>query len=258
MLSRGVTNHGLLLATVALGALVMSGCAAPADGEPQPTNGPVAPTTEPTNEPTAAPEPEDVLFTLSATVRAADGAAITIGLVAHEPRAWNDPEIADLTDEFLQRCAGGNGITPIDEAYLAAQGVSLMLVEFTSDSPDHQFAAPLELYFGNPFFARAAFTDAIVTAGGSTDCYEGATWLFTNDAYGVSAFETGTTSTDTTQWQFGSYGFQVLPDTSATIDSCVKTITPLGAASGVEAISGWDVSRDDGNTACGIGYISES
>ena len=257
MFSRAASTQPFIVGAIALSVLLVSGCASPADGEPQPTDGPTTPTTEPTTEPTVEPEPDDVLFTLSAKVRATDGTVITIGLIAHEPRVWNDPGIADLADEFLQRCAGGNGITPIDETYLTEQGASLMLVEFTSDSPDHQFTTPLELYFGNPFFARAAFTDAIVTAGGSTDCYDGATWLFTNDAYGVSAFETGTMTPDTTQWQFGSYGFQVLPGTSATIDSCVKTITALGVDSGVESISGWDVSRDDGNTACGIGYISE-
>src|SRR5690606_25530266 len=157
-----------------------------------------------TAEPTTEPEPSDVLFTLSAKVRATNGDTITIGLVAHEPRAWNDPELSDLADQFLRRCATGNGIAPIDEAYLRAQGVSLMHIEFTSDSPDHQFASPLELYFGNAYFARAAFTDAVVTAGGNTDCYEGATWLFTNNAYGVSAFESGSTTPDPSQWQFGS------------------------------------------------------
>ncbi|MBX3095189.1 MAG: hypothetical protein KF680_11735, partial [Cryobacterium sp.] len=65
---------------------------------------------ETTEEPTAPPEPDDVLFTLSAKVRATNGTTITIGLIAHEPRAWNDPEVSTLADQFLQRCATGNGI----------------------------------------------------------------------------------------------------------------------------------------------------
>lgn len=256
MFPSGPNAQRVVLGAIAIGALVLSGCTAPEDNL-EPVDTPTVSTSEPTEEPTAPSAPDDVLFTLSAKVRATNGTTITIGLIAHEPRAWNDPEISALADQFVQRCATGNGITPIDEAYLTAQGASLMYVEFTSDSPDHQFESPLELYFGNVYFARAAFTDAVVTAGGNTDCYEGATWLFTNNAYGVASFETGSATPDTSQWQFGSYGFQVLPGVNASIESCVKVITPLGADSGVESVSGWDVSRHDGDKACGIGYIGE-
>ncbi|HRN28341.1 MAG TPA: hypothetical protein PK890_01355 [Terrimesophilobacter sp.] len=198
-----------------------------------------------------------MLFTITATVRAADGTAIEVSLVAHEPHVWDDPVISDLADEFLTRCAAGTGVTPIDESYLAANGATLMRVDFESDSPDHQFESPIQLYFGNHFFPRAAFTDAVVTAGGETDCYMGATWVLSNDAYGISSFETGSSSPDLRQWQFGSYGFQLLADAKSTVESCVKVITELGSASGVEQVPGWDVSRADGPTACGIGYLED-
>lgn len=247
----------VLLATVAVGTLLVSGCATEPTAEPQPSETSTLPSTAPSEEP-GAPEPDpDVLFTISATVSALNGTAIGIQLVAHEPRVWSDPEIADLADQFLERCKAGTGVTPIDADYLTANGATLMRVDFVSDSPDYQFASPIQLHFGNQFFPRAAFTDAVVTAQGDTSCYAGATWLISNNAYAVSAFETGSSTPDTNQWQYGSYGFQLLPDSGTTIESCVKTITALGSATGVETVSGWDVTRDDGPEACGIGYIDD-
>lgn len=245
------------LATVAVGTMILSGCAAESTAEPEPSETSTVPSTSPSEQP-SAPEPEpDVLFTLSATVSALDGTPVAIQLVAHEPRVWSDPEIAGLADQFLERCKAGTGLTPIDADYLNANGATLMRIDFVSDSPDHQFASPIQLHFGNQFFPRAAFTDAVVTAQDDTSCYAGATWLFSNNAYAVSAFETGSSVPDTNQWQYGSYGFQLLPDSGTTIESCVKTITALGSATGVETVSGWDVTRDDGPEACGIGYIDD-
>lgn len=246
-----------LLGFVVVAVLGVSGCAADAAVDVEPSESPSTPVSEPS--PTAtAPEPAaDVLFTITAEVRATDGTAITIRMVGHEPHVWSSPDVSDLADQFLERCSSGTGVTPIDASYLDANGATLMLVDFESDSPDYQFASPIQLYFGNQFFPRAAFTDAVVTGGGETDCYAGATWVFSNDAYAISAFEAGSPSPDRRQWQFGSFGFQLLPDSGTSIESCVKVITELGLASGVESVSGWDVSRSDGPTACGIGYIEE-
>lgn len=255
ILGRNGVERRMILGAVMIGTLVLSGCAPEATVDPVPSETPTVPVTEPSETPTAPEPAADVLFTVTATVRATDGTAIEISLVAHEPRSWDDPRMADLADEFLSRCADGNGLTPIDEGYLAANGTTLMKVDFESNTPDFQFESPIQLYFGNVFFPRAAFTDAVVSAGGDANCYAGATWLFTNDAYGIASFETGSTTPDPRQWQFGSYGFQLLPDARSTVESCVKVITELGAASGVESVSGWDVTRADGPTACGIGYI---
>lgn len=234
---------------------MLSGCAAAEVVDDEPSAAPSASASEPEESPTVPEPAADVLFTITAAVRATDGTVITVRLVAHEPHPWGDPEVSDLAGQFLDRCSSGTGVTPIDAAYLDANGATLMRVDFEADKPDFQFASPIMLYFGNPFFPRAAFTDAVVTGGGETDCYAGATWVFSNDAYAISAFETGNPSPDRRQWQFGSYGFQLLPDSGTSIESCTKVITELGIASGVEAVSGWDVSRSDGPSACGIGYI---
>lgn len=257
-ISRALTRRrGAVLGVIAMTALLLSGCAPDAVGDPEPVETPSSSVAEPSEQPQASGPPSDVLFSLSATVRATDGTRITIGLVAHEPRVWSDPQIADLAEEFLERCASGTGLTPIDSDYLTRNGATLMRVDFISDSRDFQFASPIQLHFGNQFFPRAAFTDAVVTARGEGACYAGATWVFSNDAYAISAFETGSTTPDRSQWRFGSYGFQLLADSGTTIESCEKVITALGAATGVESVSGWDVSRDDGLSACGIGYIED-
>lgn len=249
-------NSARLLGAFVVGAIALGGCATAAEGEPEPVETSSGPITQPTEGP-VSPEPTDVLFTVTATVRATDGTEIEVRLVAHEPRVWNDPEFTEPAAQFLERCATGTGVTPIDADYLTENGATLMLIDFESDSPDYQFASPIQLHFGNQYFPRAAFTDAVVTANDDAACYAGATWVFSNSAYAISAFETGTRTPDRTQWQFGSYGFQLLPDAGTTIESCEKQITELGIATGVGTVSGWDVTRDDGPSACGIGYIED-
>ena len=147
---RGRSGFSLaLLATVTAGTMLLGGCAPESSAEPEPSEAPTTPVTEPSEEPTA-PEPDpDVLFTVAATVSSINGTSIGIQLVAHEPRPWDDPELADLAEQFLERCHAGTGVTPIDGDYLTTNGATLMRIDFVSDTPDDQFASPIQLHFGN-------------------------------------------------------------------------------------------------------------
>src|SRR5690606_8956246 len=120
------------------------------------------PSATPSTEPSTQPEPDpqrDVLFTITANVRAVDGTTIGISMAAHSPVASTDPEAVDLKNEFLGVCGAGNGTQPIDDQYLAEQGSTLLLVELSTDNPGQEFAAPLDLFFGSPYFAQAASGD---------------------------------------------------------------------------------------------------
>lgn len=122
------TLRGSALVSLALVSL-LAGCAgAP---EPKPTNtepsAEVTPTTPPDN---GVDETADILFTITANVRASDGRTIGISMAAHQPIASTEPGAAEIRDEFLGLCGDGNGSQPITEAYLEENGSTLMRVEF--------------------------------------------------------------------------------------------------------------------------------
>lgn len=240
------------LAVLAALALALTGCAEPA--EPTPSPSVADPVVEPTAEPTAEPEPDDVLFTLDAQVRSIDGARIGVRVRTHAPLAWDDPEAEELRDAFVDVCRDGNGISRIDEDYLADMGTSFVRVEFSTDNPGLQFASPLELYFGSVYFPRAGVGSALIQPNNANNCYSGYAWVLSESVTGIGSFENPGGDPDLKQWQYGHYGLSVLPESDATVESCAATITDLGRASGLASVSGWDTDLAASELYCGIGY----
>jgi hypothetical protein len=236
---------------------MLSGCGGQSVVEPPQAEEPSAP---PSTEPSTQPQPDpqrDVLFTITANVRSVDGSTVGISMAAHSPVASTDPEAVDLKNEFLSVCGAGNGTQAIDDQYLADQGSTLLLVEFSTDSPGLEFAAPLDLFFGSPYFAQAASGDGIEPGPGGPTCFYGFRWTTSGSARGIANFENPDGQPDLTQWQYGHYGFTVSPDSGATIEACNVTISETGMKSGIDQVSGWDPSRAATGISCGIGYSGE-
>ena len=163
----------------------------------------------------------------------------------------------DLKNEFLGVCGAGNGTQPIDDQYLAEQGSTLLLVELSTDSPGQEFAAPLDLFFGSPYFAQAASGDGIEPGPGGPTCFYGFRWTTSGAARGIADFENPDGQPDLTQWQYGHYGFTLSPDSGATIEACKVTLSETGMKSGIDQVSGWDPSMAATGISCGIGYSGE-
>lgn len=235
---------------------ILAGCG----GTPEP--GPAASEPAPEDTPSAPPEEQpdpnaDLLFTITANVRAVDGRTIGISMAAHMPIASTDPEAADLRSEFLSVCGAGNGAQPIDETYLEENGSTLMKIEFASNSPGLTFASPIDLFFGSPYFAQSATGDGITPEPGGQPCFYGFAWATSGEAHGVADFENSDGVPDPGQWLFGRYGFSVAPDSGATIEACQVTMTELGQKNVPVDAPGWDPSSAGDGISCGIGYVGE-
>lgn len=246
---------GSALASVGL-VVALAGCAGGA--EPAPA------ATDPTAEHTPSGPPEDqvdpnadVLFTITANVRAVDGRTVGISMAAHEPLASTDPDATAIREAFLSVCGGGNGAQPMTAEYLAVQGSTLMRLEFEANAPDLTFAAPIDLIFGSPYFASSATGAGITPEPGGQPCYYGFAWATSGSAQGVANFENPDGIPDPKQWLYGHYGFAVNPSSGATIEACKVTITERGMKIGVEEVPGWDPSRAATGVSCGIGYAGE-
>ncbi|GAA3733615.1 hypothetical protein GCM10022239_07280 [Leifsonia bigeumensis] len=235
---------------------VLAGCGgtlkpAPTSSEPAPESSPSTPT-DPEPDPNA-----DVLFTITANVRAVDGRTIAISMAAHAPLASTDAAAADLRTEFLGVCGAGNGAQPITEEYLADNGSTLMRVDLASSEPGLTFAAPIDLFFGSPYFAQSATGDGITPEPGGQPCFYGFAWANSGEARGIADFENADGAPDPNQWHFGHYGFAVDPASGTTIEACKVTITEVGLKSGVMDVDGWDPSLAATGISCGIGYSGE-
>ena len=236
-------------------AIVLTGCGAQVVA-PRPSESAAPPSASAT--PSAAPSPElDVLFTITANVRAVDGRTVGISMTAHPSIASTDPKATDLRNEFLGVCGAGNGAQPIDAQYLADQGSTLMLVELSTNTPDQKFAAPLDLFFGSPYFAQSATGDGISAYPGGQTCYSGFVWSRSGDARGVADFENPDGTPDVAQWRYGHYGFTLAQDSGATIEACRVTITDVGKKYNLDEVSGWDSAQVSTGISCGIGYSGE-
>lgn len=234
---------------------VLSGCGAQVVA-PRPSETAAPPSASAT--PSAEPAPEiEVLFTITANVRAVDGRTVGISMTAHPPIASTDPEAVEIRDEFLAVCGAGNGAQPIDEQYLADQGSTLMLVELSTNTPGQTFVTPLDLFFGSPYFAQSATGDGISAYPGGQTCYSGFLWSTSGDARGVADFENPDGTPDVSQWRFGHYGFTVAPDSGATIEACRVTITEVGQKYNLDEVNGWDSAQVSTGISCGIGYSGE-
>ncbi len=245
------------VAFLAIGLVAgLSGCGGTA--EPAPAS------TEPTIEDTPSAPPDeqvdpsaDVLFTITANVRAVDGRTIGISMAAHAPIASTDPDAAEIREEFLGVCGAGNGAQPMTAEYLADNGSTLMRLEFSSNAPDLTFAAPIDLFFGSPYFATSAVGDGITPEPGGQPCYYGFAWATSGEARGVADFENADGVPDVNQWFYGHYGFAINPSSGATIEACKVTMTEVGLKTGVDKIHGWDPSLAATGVSCGIGYSGE-
>ncbi len=244
-------------AAFSLGLVVLlAGCGS--TPEPTPTSSEPETEVSPSAPGEQEPDPSaDVLFTITANVRAVDGRTIGISMAAHTPLASTDPAAAALRDEFLGVCGTGNGIQPITPEYLEENGSTLMRVEFAANTPDLTFAAPIDLFFGSPYFAQSATGSGITPEPGGRPCFYGFAWATSGDARGIADFETAEGVPNPNQWFYGHYGFSVNPSSGATIEACKVTITTLGLKSGVTDVEGWDPSLAATGISCGIGYSGE-
>lgn len=253
----GVPQVRLMGSAIAVAILVagLAGCAA----EPAPApsdSGPASVSPSPSGEP--EPDPNaDILFTITANVRAVDGRTIGISMAAHAPIASTDPDAADLRAQFLSVCGAGNGAQPITEQYLEENGSTLMRVEFAANTPDLTFATPIELFFGSPYFAQSASGSGISADAGGQPCFYGFSWAKSGDARGVADFENSDGVPDLGQWQFGRYGFSVNPSSGATIEACKVTLTELGMKNNLTDAPGWDPTNAGDGISCSIGYVGE-
>lgn len=242
-----------LVAVAVLAAL--TGCGGEPTTPTQSTTPSVEPSTPPI-EPSVDPN-ADVLFTVTANVRAADKRTIGITMSVHSSVDSTDPSVSDLRDKFLGVCGAGNGAQPITEQYLQDNGSTLMKVSITSSTPGLTFAAPIDLFFGSPYFAQAAIGDGITPEPDGQACFYGFSWPTSGDVLGVADFENSDATPDTTQWKFGRYGFSVNPNSGATIEACTVKMTDLGLKTDLSAVPGWDTSNVGDGISCMIGYVGE-
>ncbi|MEO7349458.1 MAG: hypothetical protein ABIW32_06345 [Terrimesophilobacter sp.] len=105
-----MVGHRLRLAALSCAAIVvfsgLAGCA----GAATPTPDSSTPAAEPTTEPTVAPPTDttkDILFVITANVRAADGRTIGISMSAHAPVASTESEASDLRNSLIDVCGAG-------------------------------------------------------------------------------------------------------------------------------------------------------
>ena len=241
--------------SLAIAVLVsgLVGCAQEAAPAPDVTT----PSAEPSNEPTVEPSTEstaDVLFVITANVRAADGRTVGVSMAAHAPLASTDSDVVKIRDKFLEVCGAGNGIRPITEEYLRSSGSTLMALTIGSTTPDLTFETPLELLFGSPYYAQAALGKGVSPISDGVPCFNGFSWASSGTVQGIADFENPEGKPDLNQWKTGLYGFFVKPSSGATIEACKVTITDLGMKENVTNLPGWDTNSAGDGISCRIGY----
>lgn len=247
------------VALVAL--LTLAGCtsAPAAEPEPEPT-ATVEPTREPEPETTA--EPDDVLFTVSAKVRAIDGTTLGISLTGRSPVASTDTAAAPLVEDFVEQCVALEGRSvsdasvPISEESLASFGSSLLRIDLASSPEGETFVAPVDLVLGSPYYAKVAFGDRVQEVETNATCTGRYQMTGSGSGTAITNYESGTTLANLRQWAYGHYGFTVPFESGATIEACRVVVTEL-AASVVDDIPGWDPGSDATGISCGIGYRGE-
>ena len=238
---------GLLLASL------LAGCG------PTPSATPTARST-PVPSPTASAagpvKPDDVLFTVSANVRAKDGSTIAIKLTAHKPLPYSNSDVKDLQKEFIDACGAGVGGQPVTAETLAAYGSILMSIDLASSVKDKPFVYPLDTYVGRSNFGQSAKGPGITATEPTFPCYGNYTWNTSGSAHAVADFESGIPGPDLTLWRYAFYGFSVPFDSNATIEACKIDLTAAATAV-VSGIDGWDPNAPQSGTTCGIGYAGE-
>ena len=241
--------------------LTLAGCTSAPAAEPEPTP---EPTVEPSKEPVAEKpaEPDDVLFTVSAKVRAIDGTTLGISLTGRTPVAATEKSAATLVDSFVEQCGALDGrsvsdaSTQISPESLATFGSSLLRIDLASSPEGETFVAPVDLLLGSPYYAKVASGDK-VQAIDTTDTCTGR-YQMTGSGMGtaITNYESGGTLPDLDQWAYGHYGFTVPFESGATIEACQVVVTELATPT-VDDVPGWDPGSDATGISCGIGYRGE-
>ncbi len=214
-------------------------------------------TVTPSATPSAAPKPTDVLFTIAANVRGADGDTIGILMTAHKPVAYSDAAVKPYEDEFLTQCGDGKGGIPRDATFLSANGSIMVPIDITATVPSKTFVSPVGITLGSPYFGAATTGKNIVPVDATAPCYSGYEWVTSGTAHAVADFESGMPGPDLKLWRYGLYGFGVADGSNATIEACKITITDLGKADDVASVTGWDASAPQSGLTCVIGYSGE-
>lgn len=241
---------------LAIAAAGLTGCAPEASAPPTTT----APSTEPTAAPSVEPSAEptnDILFTITANVRAVDGRTIGVSMSAHAAVASTDPQAADLRKKFIDVCAAGTGLQPITEQYLRDNGSTLMRISISSTVSDLTFRTPIDLYFGSPYFAQAAIGQGIAPEPEGPACFNGFAWAKSGTVLGIADFENSDGKPDLNQWRYGRFGFFVKPTSGATIEACKVVLTDVGMKTDLTGLKGWNPSSAGDGISCKIGYLGE-
>jgi hypothetical protein len=213
-----------------------------------------APSTTPSPTATAT----DVLFTISANVRGADGSTIGILMTAHKPLPYSDSGAKTLETSFLGQCGDGKGGTIArDATYLAANGSILVPIDITATVTGKTFVAPVGVTLGSPYFGASITGKNVVPSDTTAPCYNGYQWVTSGTVHAIADFESGTPGPDLKLWRYGLYGFGLADGSNATIEACKITITPLGEADDVASVTGWDASAPQSGLTCVIGYSGE-
>ncbi|MES2170659.1 MAG: hypothetical protein V4479_08055 [Actinomycetota bacterium] len=215
-------------------------------------------TVAPSATPTPTPTSTDVLFTISANVRGADGSTIGIQLTAHKPIPYSDPAAKADETTFLAQCGDGKGGSIArDAAYLAANGSILVPIDITASIPGKTYVAPVGITLGSPYFGASVSGKNAVPSDTTAPCYNGYQWVSSGTLHAVADFESGMPGPDLKLWRYGLYGFGLADGSNATIEACKITVTDLGKADDVASVTGWDVTAPQSGLTCVIGYSGE-
>lgn len=246
----------VLATTVVVTGLV--GCAQDATPTVDP-NITAEPAPVPTTEPSDAPTVEstnDILFTITANVRAADGRTIGISMAAHAPMKSTDKDAADLRSKLIDVCGAG-ALQPITEEYLRDNGSTLIKVSIAATTSGLTFETPIELIFGSRFYAQAAIGQGISPVSGGPTCFNQFAWAKSGAILGIGDFENPDGTPDLAQWKTGMYGFIVQPSSGATIEACKVVISEVGMKQNITDEPGWNPNTAGDGISCKIGYTGD-
>ncbi len=250
----------LVITSVVAGAValtaMLAGCSNAGSGTS--SSGKPTASVAPTVAPSATPKATDVLFTIAANVRSAEGATIGILLTAHKPVPYSDPAVKPYETTFLGQCGDGKGGTgPRDSSYLSNNGAMMVPIDIIASATGKTFVAPVGITLGSPYFGSAISGKTVVPEDPTAPCYGGYEWVTSGPLKAVADFESGIPGPDLKLWRYGLYGFGVADGSNATIEACKVTLTDLATADDVASVDGWDASAPQSGLACVIGYTGE-
>ncbi len=214
-------------------------------------------TVAPSVTPSATAIASDVLFTISANVRAVDGSTIGILMTAHTPVAYSNAAAKTYESTFLTQCGDGKGGIARDATFLSANGSIMLPIDIAASATSKTFVSPVGITLGSPYFGSAITGRGTVPTDTSAPCYSGYEWVTSGTVHAIADFESGNPGPDLKLWRFGLYGFGVTNGSNATIEACKVTITPLGKSEDVASVTGWNSTAPQSGLACVIGYTGE-